>query len=441
MNWIGRPSNYLPIHVQQEPADEIKQQQSPAPLSTIGIAATNDQFETVNPAISQFTPSLPSQQEMSTVMTQQSPSELVSAAGIFESVNNLDSDLFRIGTPEIQQPPAQALPPVQAPPPKIDWDAVLAVKQEIYKDPMDWNAIFTRLEQIPNSDDFAHTLGEFWKDGDLVEFLKKLPSEGCERLGDLLTRAADDQVADGKALTVLLDSIRRHESTTSEPKGRFSETIRQFIESSGGKLDPDRADLCLSILKSDPSSENRLSNLFAMKQLVQNPQLILTERYLHDMFDQEIFQFSRDYANGIVEVPAPGIQKAWEKYPEFSQEAVSIGASNFPDEFASNFADRLIESGENVGPALSEFIRDSALRPSLSRFLEEMCSRLSAAVPAKADDMIREAINNSTGDFSKLSPGLLIELKFVLLRGDETDLNLQMINEIIDPAYEIAKNN
>jgi hypothetical protein len=94
MNWIGKLPNFLPINIQPEQTEETKQQQSPASLSTLGIAATNDQFETVNPAISQFTPSLPSQQEMSTVMTQQSAPELVSAAGIFESVNQLDSNFF-----------------------------------------------------------------------------------------------------------------------------------------------------------------------------------------------------------------------------------------------------------------------------------------------------------------------------------------------------------
>jgi hypothetical protein len=448
MNWIGKLSNYGAVNVQKEQTEETNQQQSPAPLSTLGIAGTNDQFETVNSAISQFTVSLPTQQDLSTARAQQSSPEMVSAAGIFESVNTLDSNLFGIATPETSQTP-QA-PPV-ATPGKINMEALLAVKEKLIQDPMDWNAIFTSLEQIPNRSDYFATLQELYSDGNLKELLEKLPPEGYGKLGEHLATALENQESNPGGFPAMLTAIHDFELSTSVPKGRFSDTIQQFIQTSGDKLDSSHAFYCLRILNADSSPENRLSNLFAMKQLVTRPQFSGVHfasdpsdmTYDPLLLDDEIKNFVYGYASGSVEVPPPGIQKALERFPEFSKTMLTeVSDPNRPRDFESKFAERLIASGENVGTAFSRFLTDSPTNPSLSNFLEQLWPGLRKANSAKADDILREAITNAgAADFSKLSPEVLIELKLVLLQGDDTDLNQKMINEVINPAFEIAKNN
>jgi hypothetical protein len=256
-------------------------------------------------------------------------------------------------------------------------------------------------------------------------------------LGEHLISAAHNQGYEEANRNGFLSMLRGIEYLGEAGTGRFFEIIRKLIRSEPKDLSNNQISSCLQIFNYDNSPENRLANLLAAKQLNSTQSFERDPAWTAETGERLIRDFFQGYCNGSFEVPPPGIQKAMEEFPELFREAVGKYADPF------TFPTKLIETGESIGQVLSKLTADSGMHPEFSHYwLETFFSVLGDTNPTKADDIVREVVNNfNTTDLSKFSPGLLIELKLLLMRGDDTDLNQQMINEVINPAYEVAKNN
>lgn len=339
-------------------------------------------------------------------------------------------------------------------PGKIDWDAILQIRQELMKDNPDWQSIFQTLNNL-NMKDRTATLTEMQKDGNLTTFIHKLPPEAHQALADFLKPLFSDQHVAG--LEQLQDVLQSVLNVMNDGTGEFADTVRTLAEGKIFAHQFQEAKAMVEILNDDPAAEHRLCDLLAMKNLEEeHPQGI----FFQDGYDrspeelnQMIDTYFANFLNGTQEISAPGLAEAFKEFPAWgTQELIQLSKSGQMDTFVT----QLLKSGNDISAGLGKGIFQT-YQPDAAAAYDNFLQALMNSKNPAADDLVREIVANATDSnnayqfelfypeqndpvdsLSRLPVSILIDMKLILQNGDNPDLNAESL-DLVNSAYDVAK--
>jgi hypothetical protein len=343
--------------------------------------------------------------------------------------------------PVAQTPPDTGAPATPAPTGNVNWDAILFLKEQLSKQPPDWQAMFQSLEQL-SPEDRARTLKQLAGDGDFANILAKMYTpqahqEMANFIGLLFQDSKNPDAA--AALNLTLQTLRQQFG------GQAADTIREFLATKPdlsapqdkgnepGGLESNIEEM-MKILDADPSANNRLDNLLFMQEMRNQHAAPYPDAGKFPILElrTKVQDFMSGFASGDISADPSAVEQALQAHPKLGTDAL-LDCMAIETCFT-----KMLQAGQNFGPQLGEILK----MPGQQTVLKSGLRLLEMQGGPVADDIVRSMLDTASKDpnfkLSDLPPTLLIDLKAILSNGDDQPLDQQLIQSIIDPALQIA---
>ena len=429
--------NQIPIvsTTPEEPEDLVQPQPAGTPPTNLGIASATDVIEDASASPSYLPFQKNDYEAPATSLNQfaKAETETVDAASMFEyfdfpsaaKIPKVDGESLKSG--------------------QVSWETIEFLKTELTNKNPDVPAMMNKLLEL-DPDDLAVTLMKMKESGNTSE-LGKLVSSFCgnpetiKKMGSLLARVAENLPAE-KLQPVLSEMIHG-------VSGDRNVMFMDFVELTKEKdilpyLNQECVTNLFNGLMWPTSIEGSLSALALGKENSLRPPV--REGTVWGVADPSTLMTS--FLNG--ERKDQSVADAFAAYPEWAVKEINKMLVN--PGTVDVMLHTMMQSGQDFGPFLTEFCKQPGSEAALGhifsflntdRLTSNPTSQYPIAISTIADDHVRRMVEGLGSEalsyMSKLPPMTLLDIKAILQRGNDSAQNQSIIQNLIDPAYQAAK--